>query len=202
MPISDWIPDTFNIPLDSYSVILGVESDRPPVENDWKLYNDYSPYIFRLQNWTLAGRRGHPFFKYVAESVARNLIALAKQQGKSLGNMDVDYRAVVSTTGPLAFTKAFFEYADTISKSASKIGWTYENFTMLEEPRLVGDIVVLPIRAFSHIEADREGNGAHSWNFTNVVHHHSQGSWKGEHPQQGGEKSPEELQAEGLQLPP
>ncbi len=168
------------------------------MENDWKLYADYSPYIFRLENWTLASRRDHPFFKHVAESVARNLIALAKQQGKSLGDMEVGYRDVVTTTGPIAFTTAFFEYANKTSKSE----WTYKDLTMLEEPKLVGDILVLPIRAFSQVDADREGDGAHSRNFSSMVYHHSQGSWKGEHPQMGGEKSPEEFQAEGLQPPP
>lgn len=72
---------------------------------------------------------------------------------------------------------------------------------MLEEPVLVAGIVVLPIRAMSMVDADLEGEGAHSMNWWSVVRHHSVGSWKAEHPQAGGEKSPEELIAEGAELP-
>ncbi len=186
--------------MDKYSVIVGVENDRPPVENDWKIYADYSPYIFRLENWTLASRRDHPFLRHVAVTVAQKLIAHAKQQnGKTLGDMEVSYKDVVDLTGPIAFTQAFFEYANKTTKRE----WTYKDLTMLEEPVLVGDILVLPIRAFSQVDADRQGPGSHSENFTSLVYHHSMGSWKGlEHPQVGGEKSPDELQAEGIQLPP
>ena len=111
--------------------------------------------------------------------------------------MQVGYQDVINTTGPMAFTKAFFEY---VSESTGK-EWTYKNLTMLEEPALVGDVVVLPIRAMSMVDADREGEGAHSRNWHSVVRHHSAGSWKAEHPQVGGEKSPEELRAEGMEPP-
>ena len=111
--------------------------------------------------------------------------------------MQVGYRDVVTTTGPVAFTKAFFEYAT----ESTGTEWTYQNLTMLEEPVLVADVVVLPIRAMSVVDADLENEGAHSRNWHSVVRHHSVGSWKANHPQAGGEKSPEELLAEGAELP-
>ena len=55
---------------------------------------------------------------------------------------------------------------------------------MLEEAKLVEGtgVLVLPIRAFSLLEADRvDGEGARSLGVENVVRHWSEGGWKGDH---------------------
>lgn len=159
-------------------VIVGIEADRKPVENDVKLYSDYRDHIWGINNWTFLAKRGHPFMRLVAETVAKNLRAVAKEQKCDLSSVELSYKQVIDTTGPRAFTAAFLEYASRITGTA----FTPADAMMLEEPKLIGDIVVLPIRAMSTAEADRgDGDGARSKDSLPVLFHWSVGSWKVTH---------------------
>ena len=173
--VQTWLPAEL---WDTAGVVVGIESDRNPVENDVKLYSDYRSRIFAINNWTFMAKRGHPFMRLVAESVAKNLQTIAKEQNRTLSGIELSYKQVIDSTGPGAFTVAFLEYVSNIV--GTKI--TYSDVTMLEEPKLTGDVVVLPIRAMSKVEADREdGDGARSKVWPSVLYHWSFGSWKGTH---------------------
>ena len=175
MPIRAWAPPDL---LSSAAVIVGIESDRHPVENDWKLYSDYRTYIWGLNNWTIAARARHPFFRTIIESVAQNLIQLAKKKGKGLGEIDVLYKDVIDATGPRAFSEAFLVYAS--RALGRKVEYT--EASLLEQPKFVADVLVLPIRAMSMLEANRgDGDGARSLGLESVVRHWSQGTWKANH---------------------
>lgn len=173
--IRDWIPAALR---GKVGVVLGIEVDRPPVENDKKLYLDYRDYIWGITNWTFMSRGGHPFMRFVTETVANNLREIAQKQGKTLSTMDLSYKEVVDSTGPRAFSAAFLAYAS--AATGTKV--TYLNATMLEEPKLIGDVLLLPIRAMSTAEADREDvDGAHSRAWPAVIFHWSAGTWKKTH---------------------
>lgn len=177
--VDDWIPAAAR---GKAGVVLGIEVDRPPVENDKRLYLDYRDYIWGITNWTFMSKAGHPFLRFVAEAVAKNLRELAEEQGKSLSAMELSYKEVVDSTGPRAFTEAFVAY--TTRATGTEI--TYLNATMLEEPKLIDDILLLPIRAMSMAEADREDvEGAHSRAWPAVLFHWSAGTWKKTHFQKG-----------------
>ena len=173
--IDEWLPLDLK---EKAGVIVGIEADRKPVENDVKLYYDHRKYIWGINNWTFMAKRGHPFIRYVAETVARNLRAIAQQQSTGLAGVDASYKQVIDTTGPRAFTAAFLQYA---SKATGR-SFTSADATMLDKPMVVGDIVILPIRAMSTAEADRaDGDGARSKSWPAVLFHHSVGSWKKTH---------------------
>jgi len=177
--IDDWIPASLR---GETGVVLGIEVDRVPVENDRKLYLDYRDYIWGITNWTIMSKGGHPFMRFVAETVAKNLCELAQKQGKTLSTMELSYKEVVDSTGPRAFTEAFTAYAS----GATGTNISFLNATMLEEPKLIGDILLLPIRAMSTAEADREDvQGAHSQAWPAVLFHWSAGTWKKTHFQKG-----------------
>lgn len=174
-PVDEWLPVNMR---KKAGAIVGIEADRQPVENDVKLYYDHRKHIWSINNWTFASRRGHSFMRLVAETVARNLQALAKEQGKDLSSIEASYKNVIDTTGPRAFSAAFLEHASRVK--GTKI--ISEDLRGLEEPMMVGDLVVLPIRAMSIAEADRaDGNGARSKGWPAVLFHHSVGSWKKTH---------------------
>ena len=138
-------------------MIIGIENDRHPVENDWKLYSDYRSHIWGINNWTFASKPGHPFLRAIVERVAKNLLALAERKGKGLGEMELAYKEVIDATGPMAFTTAFLEWRSRETEN----GINYNGLTMLEQPVLVGDVLLLPIRAMSMMEANRaDGEGA------------------------------------------
>lgn len=174
-PIDTWTPDAMK---GIVGVVVGIEADRKPVKNDVELYYDYREYIWGITNWTFMAKRGHPFMRFVAETVAINLLNVAKKQQRSLSTMELSYKEVIDATGPRAFTEAFFAYASRTTGSPV----SYETATMLEEPILIDDILLLPIRAMSTAEADRTGDmGAHSSTWPAVLFHWSAGTWKKTH---------------------
>ncbi len=174
-PIDTWTPDALK---GRAGVVVGIEADRKPVKNDVELYYDYREYIWGIANWTFMAKRGHPFMQFVAETVAMNLLKVAKKQQRSLSTMELSYKEVIDATGPRAFTEAFFAYASRATGSPV----SYETATMLEEPKLIDDILLLPIRAMSTAEADRTGvMGAHSSTWPAVIFHWSAGTWKKTH---------------------
>lgn len=176
-PIDTWIPPAFQ---GKTGVVVGVENDRPPVDADKDLYYDYRKYIWGINNWTFMCKAGHPFMQFVAESVARNLLEMARKQYRTLGTMKLSYKEVIDSTGPMAFTNALLTYTSRVTGGT----FTHKDATMLEEPKLIDDILILPIRAMSTAEAEREGvEGAHSTNWPAVIFHWSVGSWKGNHQQ-------------------
>ena len=188
-PIDTWIPPAFQGKTD---VVLGVENDRFPVENDANLYYDYRKYIWGINNWTIMCKAGHPFMWFVAESVARNLLEMARKQYRTLGTMKLSYKEVIDSTGPRAFTDAFFAYASRVTGKK----FTHKDAPMFEEPKLIDDILILPIREMSTAEAEREGvEGAHSKDWPAVVFHWSVGSWKSNHLQRPGDKAVAEAEA-------
>ena len=177
-PIDTWIPSSLQGAL---GAVIGIESDRMPVENDKRLYYDFREYVWGITNWTFMSKRGHPFMRFVAEQVAKNLVEYAQKNNQPLSAMDLSYKEVIDVTGPRAFTEAFLAYTSNVS--GRRI--TYADATMLEEPKLIGDILILPIRAMSAAEADRTGvEGAHSVDWPAVIFHWSVGSWKKTHFQQ------------------
>lgn len=196
-PIDTWIPPAFH---GKTGVVVGVENDRSPVENDANLYYDYRKYIWGINNWTIMCKAGHPFMWFVAESVARNLLEMARKQYRTLGTMKLSYKEVIDSTGPRAFTDAFFAYASRVTGKK----FTHKDATMLEEPKLIDDILILPIRAMSTAEAEREGvEGAHSKDWPAVVFHWSVGSWKNNHLQRPEDKAVAEAEANAqVQLNP
>lgn len=182
-PIDTWIPPAFQ---GKAGVVVGVENDRLPVDMDKDLYYDYRKYIWGINNWTFMCKAGHPFMRFVAESVARNLLEMARKQYRTLGTMKLSYKEVIDSTGPMAFTDALFAYATRVTGKK----FTHKDGTMLEEPKLIDDILILPIRAMSTAEAEREGvEGAHSVNWPAVVYHWSVGSWKSSHLQRPEDKA-------------
>ena len=188
-PIDTWIPPAFQ---GRTGVVIGVENDRLPVQNDADLYYDYRKYIWGINNWTFMCKAGHPFMRFVAESVARNLLEMARKQYRTLGTMKLSYKEVIDSTGPRAFTDALFAYASRVTGKK----FTHKDATMLEEPKLIDDILILPIRAMSTAEAERdEVEGAHSRDWPAVVFHWSVGSWKGNHQQRPEDKAAAEAEA-------
>ena len=188
-PIDTWIPPAFQ---GRTGVVIGVENDRQPVKNDADLYYDYRKYIWGINNWTFMCKAGHPFMRFVAQSVARNLREMARKQYRTLGTMKLSYKEVIDSTGPRAFTDALFAYASRVTGKK----FTHKDATMLEEPKLIDDILILPIRAMSTAEAERdEVEGAHSKDWPAVVFHWSVGSWKSDHQQRPEDKAAAEAEA-------
>ncbi|KAL8700331.1 MAG: hypothetical protein Q9201_005501 [Fulgogasparrea decipioides] len=163
-PIDLWIPSKFK---DNTSVVLGIEVDNEMGPNGSKL--------FELVNWTIMARPNAPFMRYLVDRVIKNLEVAAFRHNTTLYNLRPKRQEVIDVTGPMALTQAAFQYL------SQKTGTTVnmQNFTKMRQPKLVADVLVLPINAFGaghQVDwsgADQDGSA--------LVHHYFAGSWKTNH---------------------
>jgi len=161
-PIKNWVPSQYK---DSGGILFGVEVDneRGPDGRTSKGGQD----LFELVNWTIMSKPNQPFMWFLVKRVMNNIRNLAASQQQPISSLTCSVQNVLDVSGSSALTQAFYDYASSISDS--KV--TYHNFTKITEPRLIAEVVILPIHAFS---AGHQGG-------TPLVHHYFTGSWKTDH---------------------
>ena len=170
-PIDTWLPKQF---AEEAGVILGVEMDNKRGPDGRTLEGGTD--LFELVNWTMMAKPGQPFIQSLVKRVIDNVYRDAKSQSTSLGKMEYTVRQVLSLTGPAALTAAFFDYASNLTDSPV----THKNFTKITEPKLVGEVVILPIHAFGATH-QVEWAGLKPDNSRVLVHHYFKGRWKQDH---------------------
>ncbi|RPB05215.1 hypothetical protein L873DRAFT_1825369 [Choiromyces venosus 120613-1] len=168
-PAPDWISSNFK--LNQIGLVIGIEAD--PDRPDWAEW-----YSRRIQfcQWTIQSKPGHPVLREIVANITMETLR-RKKAGKLQGNHD----NVIEWTGPAVWTDAIFDYFNDpkyfdMNSSKGEISW--RNFTGMEEPKKVGDVVVLPITSFSpgigHSGAKDEDDPMA------FVKHEFEGSWKPE----------------------
>jgi alpha 1,6-mannosyltransferase len=160
-PIDEWIPE--HLRNESINAIVGVEYD----DNTYRMF--VRPISF--SQWTLMSKPGHPLFERVVARVVYHLEYLARIQNTSLGGLKVGKKEVLEATGPGAFTDAVME---TLSNNMGrKVDW--EEVSGLKEPKLFGDVLILPINGFGGGQKhSHSGNEAYG---ERLVQHHFGRSW-------------------------
>lgn len=162
--IEDWVPETWKSHV---RAIIGIEYDQL----------DQEPYIGmteRLQfcQWTIAAARGHPIMRRVVQDVVEALRTTAEFHQTSIGELDPTDHEVVEVSGPVIWTRAVLGSLSEITTSTVD----YRNFTGIQTPHLIGDVLVLPIDGFgtgqphSNARTDESGDV--------YVRHMWKGSWK------------------------
>ncbi|KAL1835842.1 hypothetical protein VTJ49DRAFT_5980 [Mycothermus thermophilus] len=174
----DWIPSS--VPRDQVGLVIGIEAD--PDRPDWK---DWYSRRIQFCQWTIQAKPGHPVLRDVVTRITEHTLRL-KRAGSLAA---IDDRAVIEFTGPALWTDAIFDYFNDprffdMSRSVSPIDW--RNFTGMETPRRVGDVIVLPITSFS---PGVEQMGAKDYDDPMAyVKHDFKGTWKPESERHIGEK--------------
>lgn len=110
--------------------------------------------------------------KAVVKEVVKGLHALAAKNSTSIPELNPNDDEVVEVSGPVIWTKVILEYMS--ETTGTRID--YRNMTGMTEPRIIADVLVLPIDGFGagqpHSNSDTDGTG-------NVyVRHLWKGSWK------------------------
>lgn len=145
----DWVPSS--VARDSVGLVVGIEAD--PDREDWAQW-----YSRRIQfcQWTIQAKAGHPALR---ETIARiTEETLRREDAGELKTTRGDN--VVEFTGPAQWTDALFDYFNDArffgvgagsdgAEKGSGGGIDWQNFTGMESPRKVGDVMVLPITGFS-----------------------------------------------------
>lgn len=137
-PVPNWIPE--NVSPNEIGMIIGIESD--PDSPDWR-----KTYARRLQfcQWVIQAKPGHPILREIVSRITETTI-----EKKSIGELSISNNLdILEWTGAGIWTDVVFTYFNDYVQSGifSKITW--KDFTKLEVPKLVSDILVLPITSFS-----------------------------------------------------
>ena len=136
----DWIPDS--VPRNSIGLVVGIEAD--PDRPDWK---DWYSRRIQFCQWTIQSKPGHPVLRDIVTRITEETLRRKKE-----GVFVTKEKSVMEFTGPAVWTDTIFDYFNDpryfdMDESSSNI--TYLNFTGIEAPKKVGDVVVLPITSFS-----------------------------------------------------
>jgi alpha 1,6-mannosyltransferase len=136
----DWIPDA--VPRSSIGLVIGIEAD--PDRPDWK---DWYSRRIQFCQWTIQSKSGHPVLRDIVTRITQETLKRKKE-----GTYISKEKSVMEFTGPAVWTDTIFDYFNdpryfNMEKSTGNI--TYQNFTGIETPKKVGDVVVLPITSFS-----------------------------------------------------
>jgi len=167
-PIEDWIPHTFR---EKTNLVVGVEYDSLGKGKwvDWTLELQFA-------TWAMMAKPGHLVLEITVDHVINRLRNLARKQEKTISGIKASFHEVLDTTGPALFTEAVMEAISFTTDT----NFTWQNITGLTVPRLVGDILILPINAFG--SGQLHSNSGSPDGDTALVQHLFRGSWKSEHP--------------------
>jgi len=166
VPISEWIPEEYQ---KDAVVVVGLEFD----DDDWG-HDDYLRTQFA--SWTIMAKPGSPHIEMVIRDVMKGLKNIARENNVTIAGVTIDMISdVVDVTGPKRMTRSIVRSLEIQLKET--IG--DKNTSGLIEPRLIGDVLILPSAAFAARQADYPVDRGPV-----LVSHHYAGSWKNEH---GGE---------------
>lgn len=135
--VRDWIPPQFQ---SQTRAVVGIEYDQ--LEDPGPSHG-FAERISFCQ-WTLASSKGHPMMTRIVEEVVNNLRIMARKNGTTIAALKVKDKDVGGVTGPAIWTQVVMQSLSI----ASGHPVTYKNVTGLKEPRLFGDILILPIDGF------------------------------------------------------
>lgn len=165
-PISQWIPQEFH--GQEVNLVVGVENDH----NKQPIWPGL-PYSVQLSQYTILAKPGHPAIATLIDRVAENLRALLESHDGKGGASANSFQDVMFATGPFVFTDMLMKYF----KEMTGVEHNGDELNRLEEPRLIGDVLVLPKDRFGWLPHEN----SHGKEFA-FVEHLFIGSWRGSHP--------------------
>lgn len=174
-PIPNWIPE--NVSPNELGMIISIETDSNLA--NWKLES-----VRRLQfgQFVLQSKPGHPILReIIAEIVETTLSKKREAREKNerlvlLGNSNQKSLEISKWTGGGIWTDVIMNYFNDYIKSSIYQQITWKEFHNLKIPKLVSDILVLPISSFaSDLEIPKDGKIEDPLAF---VKHYSAKIWK------------------------
>lgn len=156
-PFHEWIPERYQAA--NISIVVGLEFD----EDIW--YRQFA-------SWTIMAKPRSPHMWTVIEDCLEGLVRTAQEHNVGIQDLKVDMLDdIVDVSGPRRLTRG-------IQRSLSKmLNETVGNdeISHVLEPRLIGDVLVLPDYAFANSNNQKYGDKKSG---KILVEHHYAGSWK------------------------
>ncbi|KAK3619025.1 hypothetical protein LTR56_024280 [Elasticomyces elasticus] len=162
-PIDTWLTSEFHR---SSGLVLGIEYDATagaPAEFNASL---------SICQWTFMARPDHPVMQAVVDAVIQELQRHTTSHNTIVAEEGAD---VGEITGPGIFTRAVL---DSLRRAVDG-SFEPEDLARLTQPKLFGDVLVLPVSAFGSGQAH---SGSKPWgNEDQLLSHHFLMSWRNEH---------------------
>jgi alpha 1,6-mannosyltransferase len=141
-PASDWLPDDFD--RATVGLIIGIEAD--PDRPDW---HDWYSRRIQFCQWTIQAKPGHPVLRDIVATITEDTLRMKREHVLKAGELP---KSIVEFTGPAVWTDVIFSYFNNpaffdFSDRSGNI--SYSDFFGITEPRMIGDVIVLPITSFS-----------------------------------------------------
>lgn len=164
VPINEWVPEQYKA---NASIVVGMEFD-------------VDIWIRQFATWTIMAKPKSTHFLTVVEDCLEGLLSKATELNVEMQDLRPDMIGdIVDVSGPRRLTRG-------IQKSLSKTLNTEignEDIARLSQPKLIGDVLVLPDYAFAD-DMNRQYGDKKIGKV--LVTHHYAGSWKNEN---GGERA-------------
>ncbi|KAL9115491.1 MAG: hypothetical protein Q9227_000812 [Pyrenula ochraceoflavens] len=161
-PIRDWVPEQFR---QDANVVVGWEFDV-----GW-----FDGFMRQLATWTIMARPGSPHLLMVVDDILEAFHARSSEFNVTIADLTWTMVGdVVDLTGPRRMTGSIMKSL----KATLGDAFNEDSVTALSEPKLVGDVLILPGYSFAlssnHYKQEETQEPV-------LVTHHFDGSWKNEH---------------------
>lgn len=166
-----------------FDLIIGVEVDEPRYRNHPILGQKSQSFC----QWTIVSRPRHPVMMRLIEDIMAWMKTMAHKQGRSVGEVELNFDEVITGTGPSAFTRAVLaemnlQQARDGGRKGSKKGMvTWDDFHAMTESKVVGRVLVLTVEAFCAGQGHSD-SGNHQSRNALVQHHYHASNWPSKHP--------------------
>lgn len=171
-PVSRFIPERYS--EWDIDMVVGVEIDQPAFGDHPIL----GPKSQSFCQWTFMCKPRLPVMMRLIEQLQDWLHDLAKKQGVTISELELDFDDVISGSGPSAFTTAILKQMNANNKD-NPVEWSA--FHDLEESKLVNGFLVLNVEAFAAGQGHSD-SGNHDSRGALVKHHYHASGWPSKHP--------------------
>jgi len=162
-PISAWLPQENANLIDSVSLIVGLEFD-------FDFRGEGAEVASQFANWIIASKLGNKHLMHVIDTAVAGIYAIAEKNNVDLEHLDLwMFPDVVNIAGPKRMTIGILE---SLSEDMKRLV-DDRMISGTKEPRVVGDVLVMPNNAFAASQA-----GYPTDRGPKLVTHHYAGSWK------------------------
>lgn len=162
-PVSAWLPQEYLDSAHSIDLIVGLEFD-------FEFRGEGVEIASQFANWILASKPGNKHLQRVIDSAVSGIYAIAKNNNVDVANLELwMFPDVVNVAGPKRMTIAILEsLSDDLKQLVDD-----RMISGTKEPRLIGNVLVMPNNAFAAMQA-----GYPTDRGPVLVTHHYAGSWK------------------------
>lgn len=150
-PAPNWIPD--NVAVLDVGMVVGIGAD-PRGDPDWR-----SKHVRRLEfaQHVIQAKRGHPVLREVVAKITEDTLLRLDEELRVDATQGVPHLDVLRWTGAGCWTDVILTYFNDYVQLGVYTKVTWKEFLQLEMPKLVSDVLVFPLGAFSSSEAAEDG---------------------------------------------